>query len=327
MASRNPPRRRRLVTTEPDPLLPEPGSSAGQERLDGDGLGDAGRVGDELGDDRLGSDELGGDELDGLDGDGLGGDGLVGELGVDEAEPESGPLRRCIITRERLPKERMIRFVVGPDRRIVPDLTARLPGRGIWLSASGDVLVSGSLQQDGRQKDKRGDGGDRHLVRAFARAARGPVSVPSDLCVLLQAALVRRIGELLGLARRAGQAVSGYEKAREALRTGRYRLVLQASDGSEAERMRFLSGFGASSGGPALTIIDPLPGEALGRVFGRDYVVHVAVAPGKLAESLVVEAGRLAGLRNGSVRTMGSARTTGREIASVNDVAGADEYT
>jgi predicted RNA-binding protein YlxR (DUF448 family) len=238
----------------------------------------------------------------------------------DEAEPETGPLRRCIVTRERLPKERMIRFVVGPDRQIVPDLAARLPGRGIWLSASRDVLESGSLQEDGRQNEKRGDGTHRHLVRAFARAARGPIIVPSDLSVLLQAALVRRIGECLGLTRRAGQAVAGYEKAREALRTGRYRLVLEASDGSEAERARFLSGFG-----PELTIIDPLPGEALGRVFGRDYVVHVAVAPGKLAESLVVEAGRLAGLRNGSARAMGSARATGRETASVNDVAGANE--
>jgi hypothetical protein len=234
-------------------------------------------------------------------------------------EPETGPLRRCIITRERLPKERMIRFVVGPDRQIVPDLAARLPGRGIWLSASLDVLESQDAQGSGRQKEKQGDGRYRHLARAFARAARGPISVPPDLSVLLQTALIRRIGDCLGLARRAGQAIAGYEKAREALRTGRYRLVLQASDGSEAERSRFLSGFG-----PDLTIIDPLPGEALGRVFGRDYVVHVAVAPGKLAESLVVEAGRLAGVKNGSARAMGSERATGQETASVNDVAGAN---
>jgi uncharacterized protein len=254
-------------------------------------------------------------------------------------EPETGPLRRCIVTRERLPKERMIRFVVAPDRRIVPDLAGRLPGRGIWLSASGDVLNWGGAQEDkppehqargsrqrddkgpdgGRAKEKQGDGNNRHLARAFARAARGPVSVPPDLCVLLQTALIRRIGECLGLARRAGQAVAGYEKAREALRTGRYRLVLQASDGSEAERSRFLSGFG-----PDLTVIDPLPGDALGRIFGRDYVVHVAIAPGKLAESLVVEAGRLAGLRNGSARALGSARATGRETASVNDGTGAN---
>ncbi len=238
----------------------------------------------------------------------------------------------------------MIRFVVGPDRQIVPDLAGRLPGRGLWLSASGDVIEFAATQKDGQQKDKRGDRPDRHadagnaiaghaigghgvganlahgqLVRAFARAARGPVSVPSDLSVLLQAALVQRIGQCLGLARRAGQAVAGYQKAREALSTGRHMLVLQASDGSEAERSRFLSGFGSD-----LTVIDPLSGEALGRVFGRDYVVHVAVAPGKLAESLAMEAGRLAGLRNGSARALGSARATARETASVNDGTGAN---
>jgi hypothetical protein len=244
----------------------------------------------------------------------------------DEPEPETGPLRRCALTRQRLPKERMIRFVVGPDRQIVPDLAAKLPGRGIWLSASADVLEFGRAPEDrppqderpkGGRPNKQGDDNHRQLARAFARAARGPVSVPSDLLLLLQTALVRRIGECLGLARRAGQAVAGYEKAREALGTGCYKLVLQASDGSEAERSRFLSGFG-----PDLTIIDPLPGEALGRVFGRDYVVHVAVAPGKLAESLVVEASRLAGLKNGSARALGSERATGRETASVNDGTG-----
>jgi uncharacterized protein len=182
------------------------------------------------------------------------------------------------VTRERLPKEQMIRFVVGPDRKLVPDLAATLPGRGIWLSASLDVI-----------ERARAQGG---LGRAFARAARGPVIVPPDLPAELEAALVRRIGEFLGLARRAGQAVAGFDKAREWLRTGRGRLILQASDGSAAERARFLSG-----AGDAVTILDPLPAAALGRVFGRDHVVHIAVAPGRLGERLAIEAARLIGLR------------------------------
>src|SRR6476619_4113778 len=107
-------------------------------------------------------------------------------------EAETGPLRRCVVTRVRQPKERMIRFVVGPDRTLVPDLAATLPGRGIWLSAAGDVIETARAQ-----------GG---LGRAFARAARGPVTVPPDLPAVLELALVRRIGELLGLARRAGRA-------------------------------------------------------------------------------------------------------------------------
>jgi uncharacterized protein len=198
---------------------------------------------------------------------------------VAEEEPEeTGPLRRCIITRERLPKERMIRFVVGPGRVLVPDLTATLPGRGIWLSASGDVLETARAQ-----------GG---LGRAFARAARGPVTVPPDLPAVLEAALIRRIGELLGLARRAGQAVAGFDKAREFMRTGLARLVLQASDGSAAERARFLSGTEDS-----VVVLAPVSAAVLGRVFGRDHVVHVAIAVGRLGERLAVEAGRLNGLR------------------------------
>jgi predicted RNA-binding protein YlxR (DUF448 family) len=220
-----------------------------------------------------------------------------------DQEPETGPLRRCVLTRELLPKERMIRFVVGPDRALVPDLAARLPGRGIWLSACGDVLEPGRAQADGH----------RQLVRAFARAARGPVAVPPDLPSILEEALVRRITELLGLARRAGQAMAGFEKAREWLRSGRAHLVLQASDGSAAERSRFLSGVSSS-----VPVLDPLPGAAMGRLFGRDFVVHVAIAPGKLGESLAVEAGRLAGLRHKTIAV------AGRTTAGLNVEVGAN---
>jgi predicted RNA-binding protein YlxR (DUF448 family) len=192
----------------------------------------------------------------------------------DADEPETGPLRRCAVTRERLPKELMIRFVIGPDRRVLPDLAARLPGRGIWLSARGDVIETACA---------RG---------VFARAARGPVTVPPDLSSGLKAALERRIGETLGLARRAGQAVSGFVKAREWLDAGRAGLVVQARDGSAEERMRFLGGRAGS-----MPAVSPLDGAQLGAIFGRDHVVHVAVAPGRLAERLRHEAERLAGLR------------------------------
>ena len=135
-----------------------------------------------------------------------------------EDEPETGPLRRCVVTRERDYRTRMIRFVVAPDRTVVPDLAAKLPGRGIWLSARRDVLDTA------RSKG------------AFARAARGQVSVPADLVGMVQTGLLRRVTVLLGLARRAGQAVCGFEKAREWLMAGRAGLVVQASDGSPDER-------------------------------------------------------------------------------------------
>jgi predicted RNA-binding protein YlxR (DUF448 family) len=189
----------------------------------------------------------------------------------DEDEAEAGPLRRCAVTRERLATERMIRFVVAPSGDVVPDLAARLPGRGIWLSARGDVIETART---------RG---------AFSKAARRPVTVPSDLLSGLRVALARRIGEQLGLARRAGQAVAGFSKAREWLATNEAVLVVQAADGSPEERARFL---GAWTG----PVVTPLDGATLGGVFGRDHAVHVAVAEGRLAERISTESGRLAGL-------------------------------
>ena len=211
-------------------------------------------------------------------------DPLAGE---DDFEIETGPLRRCVVTRERLPKERMIRFVLGPDRTVVPDLAARLPGRGIWLSARADVVETAWTK-----------GG---LARSFARAARGSVTLPVDLPALLQASLVRRITDLLGLARRAGQAVSGFQKAREWLVAGRAGLVVQASDGSPDERSRFLSG------ARPVPVVAPLPGTELGRVFGRDHAVHVVISPGRLAEALTNEIARLSALRGETVGPPGLA--------------------
>ncbi len=191
------------------------------------------------------------------------------EIGDD---PEKGPQRRCIVTRAQGAREQMIRFVVGPDRAIVPDLSARLPGRGLWLSPRADVL------ETARAKG------------AFARAARGPVSVPADLSAVLQAQLARRISDHLGLARRAGQAVAGFAKAREWVQAGSAGLVLQASDGSEDERRRLLSG------AQDVAVAWPMDAAAMGSVFGRDQAVHVAVAHGRLAEALMNEVLRLSGI-------------------------------
>ena len=204
----------------------------------------------------------------------------------------------------------MFRFVVSPDRALVPDLAGKLPGRGIWLSASRDVIEG----PRGTRADAKGGGTKgRELLRAVARAARGPVLVPPDLPLVLETALVRRIGDYLGMARRAGQAIAGFEKARDWMRSHPTGLVLQASDGSEAARTRFRSAVPGT-----VPVLTPLTGAELGRVFGHDNVVHVAVASGRLASSLVMEAGRLAGLRS-SPDTAGpemSPREAARDTAS-----------
>ena len=208
----------------------------------------------------------------------------------DSDTSEQGPQRRCIVTRDVGERSNMLRFVLSPDRIVVPDLAAKLPGRGFWLSARADVVLAAQ---------SRG---------AFARAARGQVTLPPDLLSLVRSGLTRRVVDHLGLARRAGQAISGFAKAREVLAAGKAGLVIQASDGSDEECHRFLSG------ARDITAVRPLPATELGAVFGRDHVVHVVVRSGRLAEVLIADTARLAGLSgpDGADRKEGPGRSARR---------------
>ncbi|GAL97724.1 hypothetical protein ATR1_069c0034 [Acetobacter tropicalis] len=172
----------------------------------------------------------------------------------------------------------MLRFVVSPSSVVVPDLDARLPGRGIWLSAQRDVI---------EQARKRG---------VFARAARRQVTVPEDLAVQVEAGLRRRMVELLGLARRAGQSTSGFMKVREWVMRREAAVIIHASDGSRDELDRLLSG------ARNLPVIEALSAEDLARVFGRERVVNAALAHGGLASRLCCENERFSGVAQGGSR-------------------------
>ena len=187
--------------------------------------------------------------------------------------PMTGPLRRCIVTREVLPKESLVRFVVGPAGDAVPDIAGKLPGRGLWVKAERPVLASAVAK------------------KLFAKAARRPVDVPADLVDRTVALLSQRCLDLIGLARRAGQAICGFEKARDALRNERVGIVLAAADGAADGRgkLKALAG--------ELPVLALFTGAELSAALGRENVVHAALAPGRLAERLIIESARLAGLR------------------------------
>jgi predicted RNA-binding protein YlxR (DUF448 family) len=182
------------------------------------------------------------------------------------------------VLRESFSRETMLRFVIGPAQDVVFDVAATLPGRGHWLSARADVL------------DKA------VATNMFSRAAKQRVDVPKDLRARTENLLRRRIIELLGLARRGGGAISGFEKAREWLVADKAGLVVQAADGSAEERARF-------TGGRNLPVVTALDSATLGQIFGRERAVHVVVAGGRLARMIEVEAERLAGVAGG--RTSG----------------------
>lgn len=190
-------------------------------------------------------------------------------------ETDEGPLRRCIATRAVLPKERLLRFVLSPEGVLVPDLAERLPGRGLWLQARRDVVETAL---------KAG---------SFAKAARRPVQPPKDLADQLEAMLERRCLDVLGLARRAGKLVAGFEKTASWLRDGRAGVLVEALDAAAGGRSKL------GGRADALPVVELLSAEALGHALGRDHAVHVALAPGAFARRFLVEALRLAGFRAG----------------------------
>lgn len=188
---------------------------------------------------------------------------------------EASPLRRCIVTRDVLPKPALLRFVVDPTGTVVPDVEGRLPGRGLWLRPERDIVTRAVR---------------RNL---FAKAAGAAVKAPDDLAEQVERLLARRCLELLGLARRAGQAVAGFEKVHGWLAADRVGLLLAASDGGADARRKLLD-----RARREVPVISVFSGAELAGALGRDAAVsHVAIASGGVADRLAQEARRLAALR------------------------------
>lgn len=192
-----------------------------------------------------------------------------------------GPERRCIVSGEVGPKAGLIRFVAGPDGQVVPDVLGRLPGRGFWVTSTREAL-------------------DRAAAKGlFSRAARTKVTTPAELADLIEGMLARRVVELISLTRKAGLAVTGYEKVKDWLVNGTATVLIQASDGSERGKSKLRP--------PEKTglFIGCLTAQEIGLAFGREHAIHGALAAGGLSDRVVEEAARLAGLRGGAGRQDG----------------------
>lgn len=186
---------------------------------------------------------------------------------------QDAPERRCIVTGETGGKAGLIRFVVGPDAQIVPDVAEKLPGRGIWVSADRKTLEKAVTK------------------RLFARGAKQPVEVDPGLVDQVEGLLSARVIELVSLARKAGQAMCGLEKVKGLLVNEEAVCLLQANDGSERERTRLRPPTGENA------YFADLSAAELGLAFGRDRVIHAALISGGLSDRVRYESARLAGLR------------------------------
>src|SRR5258707_14664376 len=128
---------------------------------------------------------------------------------------DNGRERRDIVSGEVLPENRLLRFVADPDGQVVPDAAAKLPGRGLWVEAS---------------KDAANKAGEKKL---FSRAAKAQVNATADLVARAEKALVTRMLGDLGIARRSGARVLGFDNVLRTLESPKPpKVLIEALDGS-----------------------------------------------------------------------------------------------
>ncbi|MCK1710234.1 MULTISPECIES: RNA-binding protein [unclassified Bradyrhizobium] len=185
----------------------------------------------------------------------------------------SATMRMCAVSREVKPIDELIRFVVSPEGQIVPDLKRKLPGRGMWLSASRQTVAEAVRRHQ--------------FSKAFKRELRTPQTLPADI----EALLVRSVMEALGIAAKAGQIVAGFGKVESALREGTVEVLIHASDGA-ADGIRKLDTLARQNAGnrgtkPQIPVITALKSIELDLALTRSNVIHAALLAGPASRSFL----------------------------------------
>ena len=200
-------------------------------------------------------------------------------LAIVDGELDNGPrtksatMRMCAVSREVRPVDELIRFVLSPQGEVVPDLKRKLPGRGLWITAS-RARVAEAVRRN-------------QFSRGFKRDVRAAQTLPSDTEKLL----VRSAIEALAMAAKAGQAVSGFAKVEEALAGGQATALIHASDGA-ADGIRKLDAIVRQRGGNhgeslIFPIVTELTSAELDLALGRANVIHAALLAGPAGKTFL----------------------------------------
>jgi len=190
-------------------------------------------------------------------------------------------VRACALTRARRPKDELIRFVLGPEGTIVPDLREKLPGRGVWLTAAHDTVA------------------DAAKGNVFARALKAEAKVPEGLAAQVDRLLADAALSALSLANKAGEAVFGHAKVEEAIARGRVLALIHAKESAE-DGCRKLDGKARGMGdGSPVSAVRAFSTDELGLASGRTNVIHAALIQGGAARKFLAAAARLERYRKG----------------------------
>lgn len=201
--------------------------------------------------------------------------------------------RKCLVTGEIYPAYKLVRFVCAPDGQIVPDVAAKLPGRGCWVSAKREHLetavnkkmfVRFGYQVLSNLSKKKAD--IEELDDVSCEKEKRTITVNSDLVDQIEELLEKRCLDYLGLANRAGNVLSGFEKVKATLKSGKTSVLLTAFDGAENGRMKMCQGL------DNLRVIDIFTRDKLSQAVGLENAVHLALLPGGIAVSLLREISR-----------------------------------
>ena len=171
----------------------------------------------------------------------------------------------------------LVRFVAGPGGLVVPDLARKLPGRGLWVAADRASVETAV---------KKG---------AFSRAAKAKLAASADLADQVESLLRRRLLDGLGLAKRAGELISGFEKVASTLNAGKAAWLIEASDGAADGRRKILNVARKSPKPPQLCGL--FDAEELGLALGAENVIHTAFLAGRGADRWTNDVRRLSGFR------------------------------
>jgi uncharacterized protein len=217
-------------------------------------------------------------------------------------ELDSGPRDRdlerlCVATRKVRPVADLIRFVVGPDGEAMPDLKRKLPGRGVWVTGTQEVL------------------GDAIKRRLFARGFKRDVRLPADLLARTRHLLERSVLDALAIAGKAGLVAIGFAKVEAALAHDRVVALLHAAEASpEGVKKLDAAGRRRQEGG-AVAVTQILTSAQLDLALGRANVIHAALLAGAPSDTFLARLRRLERFRTGDPGQDGSS-TASRAAAN-----------
>jgi len=199
----------------------------------------------------------------------------------------SGTARMCAVTRKVRPIDELIRFVLDGSGQVVPDVKRKLPGRGLWVSASRQAVAAAVKRQ------------------LFAKGFRRPVKDRETLVAETDALLAKSAIEALAIAAKAGQVVSGFAKVEAGLKAGEVKALIHARDGA-ADGIRKLDNLAAaaSARGNAeiaekTPVINALSSTELDLALGRSNVIHAALLAGPAGKTFLSRIEQLVRFRTG----------------------------